>query len=147
MAPKHFVPRRGRLWRDGLDRGCKIKAPGSVGDAMVRPPAWASSRSERTSGGRSECSCAHHRFALVNTLPLVLGVNIAIFTIFNAAVSRPLAVDEPDRVVRLYEDSRDAARRKMFSFAENIDYRDRNTVFSDVAAYGIRQRGGNTCLG
>ena len=59
--------------------------------------------------------------------PLVLGVgvNIAIFTIFNAAVLRPLAVDEPDRVVRLYEDSRDAARRKAFSFAEYIDDRDR----------------------
>jgi hypothetical protein len=93
---------------------------------MVRPPAWASSRSVRTSGGRSGCSCAHHRFALVNTLPLVLvGVNIAIFTIFNAAVLRPLAVDEPDRFVRLYGDSRDAARRKAFSFAEYIDDRDR----------------------
>ena len=80
----------------------------------------------------------HRRFALVTTLPLILGVgvNTAIFTVFNAAVLRPLAVDEPDRVVRLYEDSRDAVRRKMFSFAEYTDYRDRNTVFSDLAAYG-----------
>ncbi len=67
----------------------------------------------------------HRRFAVVAALPLVLGVgvNTAIFTIFNAAVLRPLVVSDPDRVVRLYEDSRDAARRKMFSFREYVDYR------------------------
>jgi hypothetical protein len=44
-------------------------------------------------------------FAVIATLPLVLGVgvNTAIFTIFNAAVLRPLPVEEPERVVRLYE--------------------------------------------
>jgi predicted permease len=88
----------------------------------------------------------HRRFAVLATLPLILGVgvNTAIFTIFNASVLRPLAVPEPDRVVRLYEDSSDAARRKMFSFREYADYRDRNTVFSDLAGYadaGLLLRG------
>ena len=79
----------------------------------------------------------NRRFAVLATLPLILGVgvNTAIFTIFNASVLRSLAVPEPERVVRLYEDSRDAARRKMFSFREYADYRDRNTVFTDLAAY------------
>jgi predicted permease len=79
----------------------------------------------------------HRRFALVTTLPLILGVgvNTAIFTIFNAAVLRPLPVTAPDRVVRIYGDSRDAPRRKMFSFREYSDYRERSTVFSDLAAY------------
>ena len=79
----------------------------------------------------------HRRFAVLAALPLILGVgvNTAIFTIFNASVLRSLAVPEPDRVVRLYEDSRDAARRKMFSFREYADYRDRNSVFSDLAGY------------
>ena len=81
----------------------------------------------------------HRRFAVLAALPLILGVgvNTAIFTIFNASVLRSLAVPEPDRVVRLYEDSRDAARRKMFSFREYADYRDRNSVFSDLAGYAL----------
>jgi predicted permease len=76
-------------------------------------------------------------FTVAAALPLVLGVgvNTAIFTVFDASVLRPLSAPDAGRLVRVYEDSRDAARRTMFSYREYVDDRDGSTVFSDLAAY------------
>ncbi|NOT59601.1 MAG: ABC transporter permease, partial [Acidobacteria bacterium] len=46
----------------------------------------------------------HPGFSLIAVLTLALGigVNTALFTVFNAAALRPLPVREPDRIVKVY---------------------------------------------
>lgn len=66
---------------------------------------------------------------------LVSASILPFFTIFNAAVFRPLAAPDPSRVVRIYEDSANTPRRKMFSFREYVDYRNGSTTFTDLTAY------------
>ena len=45
-------------------------------------------------------------FVAVTLLTLMLGIgaNLAIFTVVNAVLLRPLPIHEPDRVVRIFDD-------------------------------------------
>ena len=74
-----------------------------------------------------------YAFAALVALGLGIGLNTALFTIFNAVVLRRLAVPDPGRVVSIY---RATARYSggLFSYAEYLAYRDRTTMFSAVAA-------------
>src|SRR5215203_2107966 len=69
---------------------------------------------------------------VVATLALGIGVNAAIFSVFNILL-RPLPVKEPESIVRLMleEGSR---RSDQFSFPDYSYIRDRNQSFSDVLA-------------
>ncbi|HET8783434.1 MAG TPA: ABC transporter permease [Pyrinomonadaceae bacterium] len=69
---------------------------------------------------------------VVATLALGIGVNAAIFSVFNILL-RPLPVKEPESIVRLTieEGSR---RMDLFSFPDYTYVRDRNQSFSDVLA-------------
>jgi putative ABC transport system permease protein len=75
------------------------------------------------------------------TLALGIGVNTALFTIFNAVALRPLPVKDPDRVVKVYRrdlgyrDREVSGSSSMLSYPEYIGYRDNNQVFSGLAAY------------
>jgi len=77
----------------------------------------------------------------VVTLALGIGVNTAIFTMFNTLL-RPLPVKDPDMVVRI-ESNLHGSR---FSFPEFAYYRDHSQVFSDLIAYADEKvlLGGNT---
>ncbi len=69
---------------------------------------------------------------VVATLALGIGVNAAIFSVFNLLL-RPLPVKEPESIVRLFfeEGSR---RADQFSFPDYSYIRDHNQSFSDVIA-------------
>jgi len=71
----------------------------------------------------------------VLTLALGIGVNTALFTVFNAFVLRPLPLKDPESLVNF--DSIDAAgeRHRLFSYLDYLEYRDQNTVLSDVVAW------------
>src|SRR5260370_12409978 len=68
------------------------------------------------------------------TLALGIGANGAIFSVDHAALVRPLALWQPGRIVRLQEYHQRPANVTGATFR---DVRERNRVFSHVAAYRI----------
>jgi predicted permease len=79
-------------------------------------------------------------FATIAVLSLAVGIgaNTAIFSIINAMVLRPRAVADPGNLVELYVGDRQRPYETC-SYPSYIDFRDRNGVFSGLAAYGISQ--------
>ena len=81
-------------------------------------------------------------FTLVAVLTIALGIgaNASIFAVFNSAALRPLQLPDATRVVSMYEDPRGKITRltfggpNLFSYPEFREYRDRNQVFSGLAA-------------
>jgi putative ABC transport system permease protein len=77
------------------------------------------------------------RFTALATLTLALGIgaNLAIFTIVNAVLIRPLPFPSPDRLVRVAADARATNGRNIgISQPELDDLRDRAGVFDGVTA-------------
>ena len=69
------------------------------------------------------------------TLALGIGANIAIFTVVNAVLLRPLPFPNPDRLVRVAADARATNGRNIgISQPELDDLRDRAGVFEGVTA-------------
>ena len=79
--------------------------------------------------------------AAVVSLALGIGVNTAIFTLINTLFLNPLPIDRAAELVAVY--TVDAKNRSPFSnllqtsFPNYLDYRDRNDVFSGLAAYSF----------
>jgi predicted permease len=82
-------------------------------------------------------------FTLVAVLSLALGIgaNTAIFTVINAVFLHPLPIEEPSRVVELFtRDTRTIDTIANFTLTPTSlpnfeDYRDKNDVFTGLAAY------------
>jgi ABC-type antimicrobial peptide transport system permease subunit len=81
-------------------------------------------------------------FTIVAVLSLALGVgaNTAIFTVINAVFLHPLAIDEPQRVVESFTRDTQTVQAAGFALTPSslqnyVDYRDRNSAFSGLAAY------------
>ena len=74
---------------------------------------------------------------VVATLALGIGVNAAIFSVFNILL-RPLPVKEPESIVRLTFES--AGREDQFSFPHYSYIRDHNQSYSDVLAVFEEER-------
>jgi predicted permease len=85
----------------------------------------------------------HPGFTIVAVLTLALGigVNTAIFTLFNATALRPLPVKDPDRIVKIFRQDLGrtgrglAAPPSRLSYSEYAGHRDNTQVFSGLAAY------------
>jgi hypothetical protein len=79
--------------------------------------------------------------AAVLTLALGIGLNTAIFSIFDAMALRPVQLPGSTPALTIYQDMRGDVSREMiqgpslFSVPEYIDYRDHNHVFSGLTAY------------
>lgn len=74
-------------------------------------------------------------FSLVVILALGLGIGATstVFSIVNSVLLRPLPIEEPDRVVMLWENERSRGHEEVeLSFPNFIDWRERNRVFEDV---------------
>jgi macrolide transport system ATP-binding/permease protein len=69
---------------------------------------------------------------VIATLALGIGVNAAIFSVFNILL-RPLPVKEPESIVRLFL-GEGSSRADRFSFPDYSYVRDHNQTFSDVLA-------------
>jgi macrolide transport system ATP-binding/permease protein len=79
----------------------------------------------------------------VLTLALGIGMNTAIFSLFNAAILRPLPVKDASRVVSLYGGVEGERSSGVFSYPEFADFRQQNNVFSAMTA----RAGGHVLLG
>jgi len=79
----------------------------------------------------------------VLTLAIGIGANTAIFTVVNGVLLRPLPYPNPDRIVRLWEQT-DRAPRVAVSMPNFRDWRESATTFEALAAY---QGGRDTVLG
>jgi len=69
------------------------------------------------------------------TLALGLGVNIAVFTVMNAALLESMPVRDPDRVVHVYTWSQVGGDHFEFSYPLYVDLRDHNRTLAGLAAY------------
>lgn len=70
------------------------------------------------------------------TLGLGIGLNSAIFTLFDALTLRPLPISDPERVVNVYQRVQDQpGSYRPFSYPEYLALRQSNAVFSGLVAY------------
>ena len=70
------------------------------------------------------------------TLALGIGANAAIFSVVNAVLLRPLPYRDADRLMVIWGDLRRPGLNDIpTSAGEYVDYRDRNHLFEEVAAY------------
>ncbi len=69
----------------------------------------------------------------VATLALGIGVNTALFTVFNVLILKPLPIVNPDSVVQITGVNEDGGTLNNFSYLEYLDYRDRNKTLSALA--------------
>lgn len=67
-------------------------------------------------------------------LALGIGANTAIFSLVNAVIIRPLPFPEPDRLVWIYGNIRNAGNRASVSPLDFLDYRSQNKTFQQLAA-------------
>src|SRR6266404_9344883 len=74
---------------------------------------------------------------VVVVLALGIGANAAIFSVVDAALLRPLPYADPDKLVRLSEDSPNVPQMYI-SYPNFLDWRAQNKVFSGIAAMQFR---------
>jgi hypothetical protein len=74
---------------------------------------------------------------VILTLGLGIGANAAVFSIVNTLLLRPLPIADPQNLFVLSVHHEDNEQPHGLSWDDYVDYRDKTSVFSDVAAYGI----------
>jgi hypothetical protein len=81
-------------------------------------------------------------FSLTAALLIALGVgaNTTVFTLVNAVMLRaPRGIEAPDRLAQVGRGGTDARDFDSWSYPLFADFRARNTVFTDLAAYETRE--------
>src|SRR2546423_7454371 len=70
----------------------------------------------------------------VLTLALGIGVNTALFTVFDALALRPLPLEKPEQLVNISGLNAHGERMNLFSYVDYLDYRERSDVFAGLVA-------------
>jgi predicted permease len=71
----------------------------------------------------------------ISTLALGIGVNAALFSVFNAFVLKPLPLKDPDKLVSFEGTTAQGERRRLFSYRDYLDYREQTHALSNVVAW------------
>ena len=71
------------------------------------------------------------------SMALGIGANTSIFSLLDTVLLLPLPVHEPARLVQLFGTLHNGADVTLQSYLNYKDYRDRNTVLSDLSAYSF----------
>ncbi|HSE41578.1 MAG TPA: ABC transporter permease [Acidobacteriota bacterium] len=75
-------------------------------------------------------------FIAVLTLTLAIGMNVAIFSVFNVVLLRALPFPEPEKLVTVSATvQRENLERRGTSYPDFLNWQERNSVFSQIAAY------------
>jgi predicted permease len=75
---------------------------------------------------------------VILTLGFGIGATTAIFSVVNGVLLRPLAYEDPDRLVLVWETDRNSGtEREGASVPDYFDFVERNTVFDGVAAFEL----------
>lgn len=79
-------------------------------------------------------------FALTAILTLALGIgaNVIVFGVLNAMILHPLSTPDPDRLVQIANKRNGDSNQSYLDF---LDYKSRNSTFSDMAAYRMEAVG------
>ena len=72
----------------------------------------------------------------VFTLALGIGANSAIFSVVNGVLLRPMPLEAPDRLIKIWE-SLPSGGQGTASAPNLRDWREQNTVFNGIAAYAF----------
>ena len=73
---------------------------------------------------------------VVLTLALGIGANTALFSIINALLLRPLPLPQPERMVQVWEVSRQSGNQKFpVALPNMVDWRAQSSSFAHIAAY------------
>jgi predicted permease len=75
------------------------------------------------------------------TLALGIGANVVVFSVLNAMILRPLDVPQPQRLYNVVHEQHGYHNE---SYPDYLDFKDKNTSFSDMAAYQINVAGLST---
>jgi predicted permease len=75
------------------------------------------------------------------TLALGIGANVVVFSVLNALILRPLDVPRPAGLYNVVHQSPGYDNQ---SYPDYLDFRNKNTTFSDMAAYRIQSAGLST---
>jgi predicted permease len=71
-------------------------------------------------------------------LALGIGVNTAIFSLINILLLRPLQIENPEQIIGLHSKNTERPDSyRGFSYPNYVDLRERNSVFSDLAAHDL----------
>jgi putative ABC transport system permease protein len=75
--------------------------------------------------------------SVILTLGLGIGATVSVFSIIHAVLITPLPYEDPSHLFSVFESkmANDEAERDEVSPANFLDFRERNHVFSDLAAY------------
>ena len=71
------------------------------------------------------------------SMALGIGANTSIFSLIDTVLLRPLPVKDPGRLIELYGTLHNGADITLQSYLNYQEYRDRNTVLSDLFAYRV----------
>ena len=71
----------------------------------------------------------------VLTLALGIGINTALFTVFDAFVLKPLPIKDPSTLVNFEGRDKYGQRHRTFSYLDYLDYQQQGGVFSDLIAW------------
>lgn len=86
-------------------------------------------------GFRSLAKSPAFTLTVVLTLALGIGVNVALFFVFNLVALRPLPVTDPDGLVRVAGQDAHGRELSRFNYAEYVVYRDANRTLEGLVAF------------
>ena len=81
----------------------------------------------------------------ISILAIVLGVNIAIFSIVNVVLLRGLPFDRADRLVMIYHTNPSVVKYPI-SYPDYVDWKEKTSTFEGIGAFSLRDEGKLTLL-
>ena len=93
---------------------------------------WDHSAKDLRYGARMLLNSRGFTAVAVLSLSLGIGVNTTIFSVVNAVLLRPMAVQEPERLVEVYLSDSDGYPYATMSYPDYRDFREQNEVLSGI---------------
>ena len=131
--------------RDSVRTGLRARWSGTAGLPPARQPRSPRERAlQMFDGILSDLRAALRLFrtapafalAAVTMLAVAIGANTAMFSVIDAVLLRPLPMQEPDRLVSIYETNPERGwTRAQVAAANYLDWRERTARFDGIAAH------------